>query len=258
MPNNHALTTKRARKKSNGGSAVAGFDIDQAFDAGLRARKALAGIITFGEAMLGQNAIDPAYEAIHAARLPLDQQKRLLVVYCLFYHLGSAAYLSQLEGAEFWRIVEVAARNQTPPSATDSALPDGRWPRVPDRRFFRGRKCVAAVQELARKFPRPEDLIDWLIAPEPDTDVLSASVVIKRAEEFKLWGPWAAWKMADLIETLGIAPIVFPLELPVAAREAGRGADRFGRRARAPRIGGSFLSDSGTAAFRAELRSSRN
>ena len=88
MPNNHALTTKRARKKSNGGSAVAGFDIDQAFDAGLRARKALAGIITFGEAMLGQNAIDPAYEAIHAARLPLDQQKRLLVVYCLLLSLG--------------------------------------------------------------------------------------------------------------------------------------------------------------------------
>jgi hypothetical protein len=150
-------------------AAVADTAVDEAV--------ALAGVFAFGEEMLRKNALDPAYAAVHGAELPLDQVKRLVLAYCLFYHLGLAAYLSEREGAKYWRVVEEAARNDRPPCETDKALSAESWPRVADRRHFRGPKCVEAVQSLARKFPRPEDLIDSLITPEPGTDVLWASML---------------------------------------------------------------------------------
>ena len=113
----------------------------------------VANIIAFGEEMLRKNALDPAYAAVHGAELPLDQVKRLVLAYCLFYHLGLAAYLSEREGAEYWRVVEEAARNDRPPCETDKALTAESWPRVADRRHFRGPKCVEAVQSPGAEIP---------------------------------------------------------------------------------------------------------
>ena len=128
--------TKRAGKppRNGGGNGVVrvrpsdppeGFDIDKAFDAGAKLRQVLAdatpvpdapmmtatvitaaGIITFGGALLRTNDLDPAYVALWGAELPLPQLKRLLLAYCLFYHLGLAAYLvnsmAMSIGTECW------------------------------------------------------------------------------------------------------------------------------------------------------------
>jgi hypothetical protein len=175
-------------------------------------------IIAFGEALLRTGDLDPVYVAIHGAQLPLPQLKRLLLAYFCFYHLGAAAYLSEREGEDFWRAVEVAARNDQPPRKTDMTLPDGRWPRGAERRHFRGPKCVDAVRTMSL-LASPEDVIDSLIEPVPGSDVLPADVVMERVQEWPLFGPWIAWKAADVLERLGLAAIDFPADLELLYKE---------------------------------------
>jgi hypothetical protein len=164
---------------------------------------AFADITTFGDALVRTNDLDPSYVAIYGADLPLPQQKRLLLALVLFYHTGVAAKLSEYEDQEFWDQMLVAAAN------------DDRWPRGRERRHFRGKKCVEAVETLSRLASSPEALIDSLIAPVPGSIALSADVVMARAKKLPQWGPWAAFKFADLAERLGLAAIEFPDNLPL-------------------------------------------
>jgi hypothetical protein len=172
-----------------------------------------ADIITFGEALLRAQDLDPVYCAIHGAQLPPAQVKRLLVAYFCFYRLGAAAYLSEREGEDFWRAVEVAARNDRPPRETDMTLPDGRWPRGAERRHFRGAECVESVRTMSALASSPEALIDTLTVPVSGSDVLPANVVTERVQAWPGCGPWISFKAADLFERLGLAPIVFPVDL---------------------------------------------
>lgn len=75
-------------------------------------------IFEFGEQLLETRDLDPSYVGICGAHLPSDQLKRVLLPYCLFYHAGVAAKLSESEGKAFWDGMLAAAAN-----ADDS------WPR---------------------------------------------------------------------------------------------------------------------------------
>lgn len=128
--------------------------------------------------------------------------QRWLVAYWCFYHAGAASWLCNHEGDEFWRWMLTAAANETPPPVQ----PGGRWPRASERRYFRGPKCIKAVEWMANRWVRPEDLVEHLVGMslkvgEPRTE----KSVMEAVRELPLFGPWIGFKVADMMErVLGV------------------------------------------------------
>lgn len=176
----------------------------------------LSEVITFGEALIRTEDLDPVYCTLYRAKLPKDQLYRLLLAYFCFYQLGAAAYISEYEGSEFWDVMAQAAENQMPPSGTDSALTQDRWPRGAERRHFRGQKCEDAVEYLAKLPMAPERVVQQLADPGRTVQL---SEVIYQVQSFPLFGPWIAFKVADTLERVLRAPIVFPDDLTLMYKE---------------------------------------
>jgi hypothetical protein len=151
----------------------------------------------FGAELIETQDLDPVYSALWKAALPPDQLRRLLLSYLSFYHLGSAAWLSEHEGENYWRQMLTAARNDT-----RSPLGD-RWPRASERRHFRGAKCVKAVEWLRDRYGEPEAPIRSLLSCETEKDV------IERVGEWPMFGPWAGFKAADLLDRAYGHPLKF-------------------------------------------------
>jgi len=157
-------------------------------------------LIEFGEELLRLGDLDPVYPIL----LPYvaqerDKCRRTILAYALFYDIGAALYLAS--AAAFWPGVRIAALNEA-----KNPTPDGtRWPRGAERRHFRGEKAVSAVDALAARFPTPENLIAELIEPGGEL-----SEVMVRLRGLPQFGPWIAFKLADIGERVLIAPINFP------------------------------------------------
>lgn len=138
--------------------------------------------------------IDPIYEMLVGAYqkeddFESDQLARWLVAYWCFYHAGSASLLSEHKGDKFWDMMHVAAANIF-------HSPKGeRWPRSSERRYFRGPKCVAAVQHMEDLWPQPEALVIWFAKGTGD-----APQIMELVKSLPLFGPWIAFKVADMLE----------------------------------------------------------
>jgi hypothetical protein len=111
----------------------------------------------------------------------------------------------------FWDCVKVAAKNLLFPDEIQTGLPHGRWPRGAERRHFRGEKCVEAVKQLS--WITPERLIGDLLRPVRHQNTLRAEVVMGRIVMWPMFGPWIAFKAADMLERLFDAPIEFSDDL---------------------------------------------
>lgn len=176
-------------------------------------------MVAFGADLIMTNDLDPVYNALVGARLPGAQLKRLLLAYWCFYHLGAAAWLSEQEGASYWKWMEAAARN------AGEALPTGfqatRWPRGAERRHFRGVKCIAAVEQLAAlSNQRPEELVDGLVEPDVSSrDRITFGAVSAQAQRWPLFGPWIAFKIADMLERVLRLPVEFPEDITLFYKE---------------------------------------
>src|SRR6185436_13579304 len=131
---------------------------------------------------------------------PEDQRKRFLVAYWLFYHPGSAAYMAGLPATEFWDAVETVAENTAP-----SPLGE-RWPRASERRHFRGDKAMWAAANLANRFKDPAALVDYVAAGAP-----SYTAIHNRVCSLPQFGPWVAFKVADMLERCMGVPVDFDL-----------------------------------------------
>jgi len=161
------------------------------------------GIQEFGDALLRTGDLDPVY-FIRSAELPRDQLARLLLAYWCFYHLGAACWLSEWEGTDYWNMMLHAARNDV--NARPCNMPGipqfERWPRAPERRHFRGDKCVRAVDYLSRS-ANPEM---WVRALE---NCRTEEGVMHAVSQWPQFGPWIAFKAADMMERVWGAPIKF-------------------------------------------------
>lgn len=174
-------------------------------------------VIEFGEKLLKTEDLDPVYVALYKARLPKDQLYRLLLVYFCFYHLGVSARISEEEGETFWDIMEIAARNRLcDPYEIDSDLPLGsKWPRGAERRHFRGKKCIDAIDWLKAYEPKtPERLIDGLMLG-PAT----LAGVMEQANKWPMFGPWIGFKIADVLERVCSIAIEFPNDITLLYKE---------------------------------------
>jgi Alpha-glutamyl/putrescinyl thymine pyrophosphorylase clade 2 len=174
----------------------------------------VAEVIAFGEALIKTGDLDPVYIGLVNAKLPKRQLERLLLAYFCFYHLGASAYISEYENDEFWDVMEQAAENQMPPSGTDSQLSFDRWPRASERRHFRGPKCEVAVKQLA-EYP-PEYFVQTLAMASRGKDL---SLVMGWVQQKPLFGPWVAFKVADILERVLSVPIIFPSDLTLFYKE---------------------------------------
>ena len=163
----------------------------------------------FGRELLVSGDLDPVYIALHLMQregdIDKEQLYRWILAYILCYHCGCASYLSEFAGNEFFQRVMIAATNleQTPLG--------GRWPRSSERRHWRGKFAEEVVAKLHFQYgDRPEQFVEN-IAFDSVGDPYHAkfSEVAKRVSNHHGFSHWASFKLADLIDRVGIQNIDF-------------------------------------------------
>jgi hypothetical protein len=144
----------------------------------------------FGRALLKDNDLDPVYVVLWEAQLPPETLKRWLLSFFCFYHAGTACWCAKPgEESDYWERMARAADSRA-------------WPRCRERRHFRGGLAQRSVEFLrGRGVGR---LFADLMSAGPAAADVSAAVA-----EWYGFGPWIAFKAADMLERLGIRPVAF-------------------------------------------------
>jgi hypothetical protein len=173
--------------------------------------KLLDNPLAWGRHLIETRDIDPIYDMLFSAienqTLRPSQLKRWLIAYWCLYHAGAASFLSDYEGEQFWRAMGAAARNTT----QIAGMPSSRWPRATERRHWRGKNAMTCIDELAVRYPIPELMVEYAV----DDTAMPAPFerVSKRVREWPSFGPWIAFKVADMLERVIGYPIEFPLDV---------------------------------------------
>lgn len=148
-------------------------------------------IVTFGDALLRTGDLDPVYIAMVKSQLDAPTLMRLCLAYWCLYHLGAAAALAEVkQPAKFWS------------KLTEAAVNDGlKWPRGAERRHFRGKNATDAVGFLVRTYKTPTDAVFGMLGQRPAySGAPTFSQVSKAAQSHVGFGPWIAFKIADMSE----------------------------------------------------------
>lgn len=123
---------------------------------------------------------DPGYYAIQQTTMKSSQRLRLAVAWCSFYNLGIAAQASEYQGGEFYDYLKAIY-----PTAK----------RASERRHFRGRAGMAALEQWQANWPKPEALAEHM---HGDTYF----DVRKKGQKVAQFGDYFYWKWCDLNEVL--------------------------------------------------------
>ena len=138
--------------------------------------------VTFGRELVKSQDLDPVYTAISGANLDYRARARIVLAYSCVYHLGAAAVIAT--DKQFWPALEVAAVNK-----------GLYWPRGHERRHWRGAQALRTVAYFKATYRRPEDVVaEWLEGS------MTFSAVTERIRALPQYGPWVAFKVADMIE----------------------------------------------------------
>lgn len=179
------------------------------------------GIQEFGDRLIQTGDLDPLYIGLVGAvnnGMEHDQLARWLLAYWCFYHAGVASHISELDKSDYWDRMELAAANETSPRDFLD-LPPGnshphRWPRAAERRHFRGDKCVRAVKWLeANSVGIPEAAVMSLMPYITDRGIMT------EVQKWPLFGPWIAFKAADMMERVWGLTIAFDHNLGLMYEE---------------------------------------
>jgi Amino acid:DNA transferase len=158
----------------------------------------LSTIQEFGSHLLLTGDLDPLYIALYNLHLDRFKLRRWLFAYWCCYHAGASSYLSEKTGTTYWTELHRMAAN------LESCPIGGRWPRGHERRHFRGKKAVEAVEAYQSRFPQPEELVIWIEKVGP-----RFSDIRKRILELPQFGPWIAFKVADMLERVAEVSVDF-------------------------------------------------
>lgn len=136
---------------------------------------------TFGKYLLNKNDLDPVYVGLVGLELPPGQLASWLLSYWCFYHVGVSCLLT--ESHDYWGDVEKYAGMKAAPRGIE-------------RRHFRGQAAVDAVYYLSQRYKSPLHAMEDLKTEGGDTfKTVSFSV-----QQWPLFGPWVAFKVADMID----------------------------------------------------------
>lgn len=153
----------------------------------------------FARDLITTQDLDPVYSALWGARrvLPAMTRDRLLVAYFCLYHLGAAAKLAEESKNDEWFCAKLQ----------DAAANAGNvWPRGSERRHWRGQQAVASAEDVMRNVEEAAGVthfLDYLAAPG------TFQGVTKRVREVRGFGPWIAFKVADVLERVRGNPVDF-------------------------------------------------
>lgn len=146
----------------------------------------------FGAELLRTGDLDPVYVVLHHAGLDRSTLQRWLLAYWCFYHVGTASWIADVSKASYWSRMARAAGSKE-------------YPRSSERRHFRGRQAAASVQYLRGR--RLEGLFGDLAEADG-----TAAGVMGAVRGWRGFGPWISFKVADMVERLGLAPVAFALD----------------------------------------------
>lgn len=146
----------------------------------------------FGNRLLLTGDLDPLYIMLHNSDLDMEQKERFCIAYWCFYHAGVAFRLAEVPKSRFWTWMMEAARNE-----------DKLWPRGTERRHFRGKAGIQSVAHLSSIFQDPNHLTD-LLRKFDRFDEMS-----KMVQTWTGFGPWIAFKVADMMERVLAHPVDF-------------------------------------------------
>lgn len=153
-------------------------------------------IYDFGRELLRTRDLDPVYVILQGASFEPVLLRRYLVAYWCFYHMGTAAWIAdspkELGEVGYWNRMMAAAGSKD-------------YPRCSERRHFRGGQAIKSVTWL--KGQGIAGLFDPL--ENPIQGGWAANNVMFLVRQWVGFGPWIAFKVADMLERLGIVPIVF-------------------------------------------------
>lgn len=153
--------------------------------------------IAFGRQLIETEDLDPLYVGVYHAQMDKQDLAAFLVAYWCFYNAGFAAEavdeLTVGDPCTYWNVLLYAA------SGRETA-------RAAERRHFRGGKAVEAVRELSSTYPRgPRQAVDDLVS------IASVCTPFGRVsnaiQTWPMFGPWIAFKAADMIDRCGYARV---------------------------------------------------
>lgn len=154
-------------------------------------------LYAFGQRLLETNDLDPVYVMLWEAKLDLDQLQMWLLAYFCFYHSGTASWITdghheigESPYPGYWSAMEAAAASKD-------------YPRCHERRHFRGNNATKSVKWLGTVG------VHKLFAPLLDGKPKTLAEVMKYIQTWVGFGPWIAFKVADVLERLRLASVQF-------------------------------------------------
>lgn len=147
----------------------------------------------FGEILILTGDLDPVYVMLARARLDREVLARFCLAYWLFYHVGVAARIAQRPSKKFFSTCRREYRT---------------CPRGTERRHFRGKKGLEAINQLEEMSHGKPEWIVWFIygdhtnakARKVIGQAMPFSTVRDRVLSLPQFGPWMAFKVADMGE----------------------------------------------------------
>lgn len=177
-------------------------------------------VVTFGRGLILSQDLDPLYVMLRGGLqdLPLDQMERWCVAYWCWYHSGVASYMSEFRGEEFWDHMFHCAIGEYP-CPTGGYL----WPRGRERRHFRAANATNLLQDLINRYEEPEEMVARL------RERRHFAAMSQCVREHTGFGPWIAWKVADMMERVLGCPVCFAGTSLAMYAEPVKGAELLGR-----------------------------
>ena len=170
----------------------------------------------FGKQLIVSGDLDPVYIGLYKllseGKMEGSHLNRWLLAYSCLYHCGVASYLSEYEGWAFFDKLELAARNEKPAPTGD------RWPRAKERRHWRGTQAILSHKALVDRYgSRPERFVDyvahhWAQGVVDAHATRSFTEIAGRVQDHLGFGRWIAFKMADIVDRLGLARVEFKFD----------------------------------------------
>jgi integrase len=157
---------------------------------------------------------------VHHAAAPLAKvpaiyqrlaQERDTISNAIRFIMLTASRLREVLDARFDELDLEARKFSIPPHRSNPSPLGGRWPRSPERRHFRGDKCVNAIRYLSTR--EPSNWVNSLL------DRKTHERVMYRAQTWPEFGPWIGFKIADMLEVVCGAPISFSRDIPLIYKE---------------------------------------
>lgn len=155
-------------------------------------------VFEFGRKLVETGDLDPIYLLLWNSPTYMRGERLAdwLVAYWCFYNVGTVNWIlghGKSCDPGYWDAMEAAA---------DTA----EHPRGTERRHFRGDNGRKAVSYLRSHAATCSELIESLRGGE---DEPTRETVSRHVEEWEGFGPWIAFKVADMIERLDIFPVRF-------------------------------------------------